>query len=449
MLRLFFRIASNGFINRRYSMKRRSAFLLLLVICPAALAVSLCPPAFADTITVSGIYDFRDNRSANSVNIYSGDRRLFGAAKVLPDGFQGTKGTATKGTTTIPLYFHPYSTAPHDFETSVLYNAGRTGPWLLTFTNPAATEPVTVNTQGVLGAPLVPFAQNVAISGSGLTPTFAWTMPTIPDGLPPNGFKLLIWDLERTIGQGGTGPIADITHRDNLSVNETGHYSYTVPATFSSGKSLEQGHAYSFEISPVRTRDNTPYTGVGNSSILSQSRSFFDFTPLPESAPPNVYLPIVIPGDTTVYSFHADVVEGQQIFIDPMVAIGYDYAIGARNPYFDSVTLPTGIQSDPFDLYLFDGTDYHFRTHLAGGETFVFDGSGVDRFRVLGIDLAAGLDPNNSLAFITGLTFEGSGEFTGTMIPITTNVPEPGMMVLLLTGFCGIASVGKRLKSNR
>jgi hypothetical protein len=46
----------------------------------------------------------------------------------------------------------------------------------------------------------------------------------------------------------------------------------------------------------------------------------------------------------------------------------------------------------------------------------------VDRFRILGVEASAGLDPNNGAAFVTGLKFVQDGEFTGTMIPITGNV---------------------------
>jgi len=82
-----------------------------------------------------------------------------------------------------------------------------------------------------------------------------------------------------------------------------------------------------------------------------------------------------------------------------------------------------------------------------GGQTFIFDGDGAGRFRILGIEESTALDPNNSTAFITGLTFEGDGQFTGTMAPITTDVPEPATMVLLFTGLIGAMSV-RKLKSS-
>ena len=81
-----------------------------------------------------------------------------------------------------------------------------------------------------------------------------------------------------------------------------------------------------------------------------------------------------------------------------------------------------GIGDNFFDLYLLEGTDYVFEAQLAGGIEYRFDADGVERFRILGIATAAGLDPYNPIAFITGITFTDSGEFTGTMIPITTDV---------------------------
>ena len=101
------------------------------------------------------------------------------------------------------------------------------------------------------------------------------------------------------------------------------------------------------------------------------------------------------------------------------MAIGYEYAIGAGNPNFASVTLPTGIGNNWYELYLFNGARYYFKTKLKGGIPYSFPSGGVDRFVIRGIERDAGLDPNNPTAFITGLTFTGSGEFTGTMKPIT------------------------------
>ena len=86
---------------------------------------------------------------------------------------------------------------------------------------------------------------------------------------------------------------------------------------------------------------------------------------------------------------------GETIFIDPLVAIGYDYEIGAGDPNFASALLPTGIGDNLFDLWLFDGLGMPFDTgtDLTGGVTFDFGPGGVSRFRILGIEVEAGSGP--------------------------------------------------------
>jgi hypothetical protein len=113
-------------------------------------------------------------------------------------------------------------------------------------------------------------------------------------------------------------------------------------------------------------------------------------------------------------------------YLDPLVATGYVYQIGAGNANFASVTLPNIGNSSPYQLWLWNGTAFAFDTMLAAGQLFNFAGNGVDRFEVLGIDPSLGLDPNNPVAFITTTTFEpgGNGRFTGTMTPVTV-VPGP------------------------
>src|SRR5262249_35780077 len=71
------------------------------------------------------------------------------------------------------------------------------------------------------------------------------------------------------------------------------------------------------------------------------------------------------------------------------------------------------------------------------GQMFDFPGIGVNEFEVTGIDVANGLNPNDPTAFVTALTFESSGSFTGTMTAITTNVPEPSSLPLLATALLG------------
>jgi hypothetical protein len=135
-----------------------------------------------------------------------------------------------------------------------------------------------------------------------------------------------------------------------------------------------------------------------------------------------VYLPTVDPNGVgpgqPVYHFDVlDVQPAQVIFIDPPVSVGYDYQTGNGNPNFKSVLLPE-VGDNVFDLYLWNGSEYKYHVSIGSGFNYTFPSGGVDRFRVLGIELGAGLDPNNATAFVTGLTFVSAGQFTGTMTPI-------------------------------
>ena len=89
---------------------------------------------------------------------------------------------------------------------------------------------------------------------------------------------------------------------------------------------------------------------------------------------------------------------------------------------------------------------HHCHTLLAGNQFFFPDG-GVSAFDVLAIEASAGLDPNNPIGFLTGLTFVTDGSFTGTMTPISIDVaavPEPETYAMLLAGLGVLGFAARR-----
>jgi hypothetical protein len=370
--------------------------------------------------SVHGPFHFRDFRTVNSAGVGAGDFLTFGV-DVLPngdfddDGFADshrspvppTTVVATQGTASIPLNFSPSgedasgeSFDPNHFVRSIPYEATLTDRWNFIITNDGTT--ITQLTGAVGTVAPMPKVKNMSLSGSGPTPRFNWSAPETPTGLTLDAVTIEIRDFDQRNERGVARRIF------NESVPNPADTSFTVPAGV-----LFPDHKYSVGIQ----LDHRRSTG----GLLSRSRSFFDFsTVLLNVGDAPVFLPSV---DTTnvdpQYLFDVTVVAGQTVFIDPPVAIGYDYQVGSADPHFESVLLPA-VGDNLFDLYLWNPTASEYQFHMTIGSNIKFDFpvGGVDRFRVLGIEPSAGLDPNNATAFVTGLTFVSSGQFTGTMTPI-------------------------------
>lgn len=396
----------------------------------AAVVLGICStlgaPAHAG-IVVSDLNLFRELRGDNNLGFVPGDRIQFGAdviggssgtylsAEYAPRGFTVPSGPC--GALTVNPNFCARTTA--------FASAPRDNPWTFVFTRPG--EELRVTGPSVNGIDLtVPHPTSVTISGNGTTPTIRWTLPS---GYSPDGLRVNIYDRSRTVDNG----TADIIHSTPLDPATT---SYTIPARLSSGGTLVPGGQYSISFQVIETRGDVRFTGL-QSQILSRANSYFNFTPLAGGSDIEVHLPMVSGG---AFHFTVDEVGPDHItFIDPEVAIGYVYAIGAGDPNFDSVLLPE-VGDDLFQL-VYGGTTFV----LKAGERYFFPDGGVSEFKVLGIETGAMLDPDDPLAFMTGLTFVAEGRFTGTMTPITAfvdgTVPVPATLALFGLGFVALGAI--------
>jgi hypothetical protein len=126
------------------------------------------------------------------------------------------------------------------------------------------------------------------------------------------------------------------------------------------------------------------------------------------------------------------------IYIDPEVAVGYQYQVDPGGPNFASIL----VDPLPGGDSLFELVFGSFVEPLVAGVTFDFTdflAGGVDGFLLRGLDLAEMLDPNASPAFVTGLTFVGAGTGIGvTMTAITQETPIPATALLLSLGLLAL-----------
>jgi Nidogen-like len=199
-----------------------------------------------------------------------------------------------------------------------------------------------------------------------------------------------------------------------------------------------------YSLPGARTAEILDVVNQSNVSPTTPGLWQFNFSEgsAPGDTPENPLMPVIIDNS---FVFNFPVQPNQTFFIDPEIAIGYDYAVSG-GPLFASVTAPTGINaSNMFDL-VFGAAN----VPITGGIAYIF-GAPQSSFRIQGIDVAANLDPTNPLAFNTGVGFDTAGFVTVTQTPITTfnSSAVPGPIPLLGVGaaFGFSRKLRKRIKS--
>lgn len=144
----------------------------------------------------------------------------------------------------------------------------------------------------------------------------------------------------------------------------------------------------------------------------------------------NPILPSNITIDNGRLTFHIHItvtieLVGEIIWEDPVIAVGYDYFID-HGPRVRDIELPKGIGDNRYNLWVFNPELNDFTdsgVELIGGEKYKFE-KPVRKFSIRGIEIEAGLDPENQRAFPTGLAFNRTGKVKMRMVPITVDTDK-------------------------
>lgn len=377
-------------------------------------------------------FHFLDARQGNPNEVRQGVFESFGI-DLTP--VPGTTVTASRGTFSGNVPYLNSPALPNQFFVAVPFDPAQTGALDLALTNPVINSGLTAHvlTRTLDGVAPPPFVTDVTLTGGGLAPTISWARPS---GYIPSSQSISIFDGTHLTPTGAS----TLIFNTNISATQN---TFAIPNGV-----LSAGTRYGFGVQ----LDEHQATNVALSgTLVARSRSFVEFTALAPSFQGTVALP-TRGIDTNLndnrgapFRFNIAVSAGVPLLIDPVVASGYVYRVGAGDPLISSVALPD-IGDPSFDLYLWNGSQFVFESVLAPSvrHTFV---TPVDRFQIRGIDTALGVDPTNPLGFVTELVFAGDGRFTGTQTPITMAVPEPGMYAMLLAGLGMLGWMRRRSKS--
>jgi hypothetical protein len=407
--------------------------MLNILACGSGTVVAMllaASSASATPVTINTPFMNLENRGINSLGFSSGQFLRLGANAVTPNGDAGTIGVGTTTNlitnqiVTQTIRFDPGPSIPNFYSRYLADNSDLYGPWTLKFSNGLDSSQAIVSLP--LGTGQAPFVNTITLSGTSANPTFSWTPPA---GTLVNGYRVNIYD-KALVSPTNNGQVASRNLTPNISSYTVDASDFTVP-----GYGFQLNRNYSIEIGLIQTKDKTS-NNLTNGNLAAISRVYADFRPNTNGGPA-VNLPVTLVDGS--YQFNMVVTAGKTYYIDPPVAVGYDYRKAAGNPSFKSVVLPSGVGDDRFDIFALDA--FNQTVLLAhdwlAGAVFDFGVAGVGAFRIGGIEATAGLDPANVTAFVTGVSFISDGLFTGTQTPIVLDVaaiPEPQTYALLLLG---------------
>ena len=294
--------------------------------------------AVAAPVTINTPFMNLEHRAVNSLGFAAGQFVRWGANSVIPNGASGTTGVATQaGTgTQRTLNFDPGPSIPNFFDRYVADNPALRGDWALRFTNGANSATAQVSLSAT--AQQAPFVNSITLSGSSAQPAFTWTPPP---GATVNGYRVNIFD-KSLVSATSNGQVSSRNLLPTQTFYSVDGSDFTTP-----GYAFQQGRNYSIEISLIQTKDGSS-ANLANNNLQAIARVYADFTPNSGGGPP-VNLPVVLANGS--YQYNMSIVAGQTYYIDPEVAVGYDYATGAGDPNFASVALPDDIGDGRYEIF--------------------------------------------------------------------------------------------------
>ncbi len=211
---------------------------------------------------------------------------------------------------------------------------------------------------------------------------------------------------------------------------------------------IQAGELNEFSIILADAGDSVLDTTVYLSSFFSDSGNgendgLTEFFPLLPNNPPDPET------GEFIISIPEGLVEGQTIFIDPPVSVGFDYVVN-NGATFSTITAPSlGAVADVDGYFIEIGGSI---IPIAPAETINVDAFGASSFTLTGINPALMLDPDNPVAFPIGISLNniGTGITEVSITPITVDVnpiPLPATAVLYIGGILAFGAF--RIRARR